>query len=149
MRGRARGAELHSWGAGGGEFEEFEIFAIEARGDVAGLLRALEFIVEGIDHLALDRIAAGGVDGVGDVGVELEAAVAGVLVAEVAVLIEMMAAIIAELGAEVVFLVAAIAMVGQFPRGHREKRAIIAIDQLYVANDESVIEGQGAEGLEP
>ena len=43
--------------------------------DVAGLLRPFAFLLIGLDDRALDDLAAGGVDRVGDVGVQLGPAV--------------------------------------------------------------------------
>lgn len=38
-------------------------------------------------------------------------------------------------------------MITQFPRWHREKQTVIAVNQLDVTNDKRVIERQGAEGF--
>jgi hypothetical protein len=88
---------------------------------------------------------------VGDVGVEFQAAVAvvvAVLVFLEAVFIQRGAAVVAEAGAEVVFFAAAGAVVGQLSAWHGEEEAVISVDEFDVTNDEGVIEGQGAEGLE-
>src|SRR5690348_11783697 len=70
---------------------------------VAGLLGALLLLVVGLEHGGLDDLAAGGVDGVGDVGVQLDAAID---VAGGAVLVELVAALVAEAGAQVVLAAA-------------------------------------------
>ena len=144
---------------GGCEFGEIHVFAVEAWGDVAGFLGAFDFAVEGGHHFALDGLAALGVDGVGDVGVELEAGVTPTVTAEtvaIAVLIslettfiEVGAAVIAEAGAEVIFVAAAGAVVGELSTGHGEEEPVVSFDQFNVANDEGIVEGQGAERLEP
>jgi len=103
------------------------------------------------DDFLFDGLAALGVDGVGDVGVELQAAVAvvvAVLIFLETVFIQRRAAVIAKAGAEVIFFAAARAVVGQLSAWHRKEEAVISIDEFDVTNDEGVIEGQGAEGLE-
>ena len=83
---------------------------------------------------------------------ELQAAVAvavAVLVPLVALLVEPRAALVAVAGAEVIFFTAAVAVVGELSGGHREEEAVVAVDELDVADDEGVVEGQGAERLEP
>jgi hypothetical protein len=150
MRQRSCGAEPVARGAVG-KIEEIRVFAIEAGGDVAGLLGAFYFFVESQDDFLFDGLAALGVDGVGDVGVEFQAAVAvvvAVLVFLEAVFIQRGAAVVAEAGAEVVFFAAAGAVVGQLSAWHGEEEAVISVDEFDVTNDEGVIEGQGAEGLE-
>lgn len=144
---RPRRPQAHAWG-----FDAVEILAVEGGRDVTGQLAALEFLVEGVQHGFLDAVAAVGVDGVGDVGVELEAAVAvavAILVALVAVLVEARATLVAVAGAEVIFFTAAVAMVGELSRRHGKEEAVVAVDELDVADDEGVVEGQGAERLEP
>src|SRR5947207_8097875 len=61
-------------------------------GDVAGLLRPFALLLIGLDDGALDDFAAGGVDGMGDVGMELGPAVG---VAGGPVLVQLVAALIA------------------------------------------------------
>jgi len=48
----------------------------------------------------------------------------------------------------VIFFAAARAVVGQLSAWHRKEEAVISVDEFDVTNDEGVIEGQGAEGLE-
>jgi hypothetical protein len=67
----------------------------------------------------------------------------------VAVFIESQAAVVAVTGAEVVFLAAALAAVAELSGGHGEEQAVVAFDQLHVANDERVVEGERAECFEP
>src|SRR5205085_1381454 len=61
--------------------------------DVAGLLGALALFVVGLEHGALNHLAAGRVDRVGDVGMQLGPAVG---VAGGAILVELAAALVAE-----------------------------------------------------
>jgi hypothetical protein len=134
-----------------GDVVEIHVFAIETWGDVAGLFGPFDLFVEGFEHLMFDGLAAFGINGVGDVGVEFEAVVAvvvAVLIALETVFIEWGAAIIAEAGAEVIFFAAARAVVRQLSAWHGEEEPVVAVDEFNVTNDESIIEGQGAEGLE-
>ena len=86
------------------------------------MFTAFNFTVIGVDDLMFDVISALGVDGVGDVRVQFQTwcAVAA-LVAQVALVVEPGTAVVAETGAEVVFFATALAMVGQFARGHGQK----------------------------
>src|SRR2546421_481645 len=110
-----------------GDLSDVEVLAVQARGDIAGLLAAFQFDLEGVDDLLFDAVAAVGVDGVGDVGVELEPAAmaVAVLVAQVAIFVETAAAVVAVAGAEVVFVAAAAAMVGELAGGHGEEQAVV------------------------
>jgi len=139
------------------ELDKIHILAVKARRDIARFLGTFDLAMEGGDHLALDGLAALGVDRVGDVGVEFQAPVAvavhrviavAILVALKAAFVQVASAVVAETGAEVVFLAAAGAMVRQLAAGHGQKKSVISFDQFDVANDERVVEGQGAERLE-
>src|SRR5262249_19526436 len=94
----------------------------------------------------LDDRAAGGVDRMSDVGVELGPAVG---VAGGAVLVELAAALVTEAGAQVVLAAAAGAAVGQLAAGHGHERPLGALDDLQVADDEGVVVRARAEGLRP
>jgi len=97
----------------------------------------------------MDFMAALGIDGVRNISVKFQAAMAvSVLIAHEAVFVQAIAASGTIAGAEVIFLTAATAMIAQLTRGHGEKQAIVAIDQLYVANYECMIKGEGAKGLQ-
>jgi hypothetical protein len=65
------------------------------------------------------------------------------------VIIEPAAAVVAEAGAEVILVAAARAVVTELARGHGEEEPVGAFDELHVADDESVVERQRAERLEP
>jgi hypothetical protein len=71
-----------------------------------------------------------------------------VLIAHEAVFVQAIAAIGTITGAEMIFFTAASTVIAQFSRGHGEKQTVVAIDQLYVANYECMIKGEGAKGLE-
>ena len=71
-----------------------------------------------------------------------------VLIAHEAVFVQAIAASRTVAGAEVIFLTATSAVIAQFTRGHGEKQAVVAIDQLYVANYECMIKGERAKGLQ-
>ncbi len=71
-----------------------------------------------------------------------------ILIALETAFIQMVTAVVAIAGAEVIFLATARAMVSQLAAGHREEQPLVPLDQLHVANDEGVVEGQGAERLE-
>jgi hypothetical protein len=62
--------------------------------------------------------------------------------AQMALIIEPAATVVAEAGAEVIFFATALAMVGQFARGHGQEKAVVAFDQLDIANDKGAVEGQ-------
>src|SRR5262249_37414797 len=113
--------------------------------DVAGLLGALLLLLEGAQHGRLDDLAAGRVDRVGDVGVQLGPAVG---VARGAVLVELVAALVAVAGAQVVLAAALPAAVRQLAAGHGHERPLGALDDLQVTHHEGVVERDRAEGLE-
>ena len=85
------------------------------------------------------------VDRVGDVGVQLDAAVG---VAGGAILVELAAALVAEAGPQMVLAAAAVAAIRQLAAGHGHERALGAFDDLQVADDEGVVERHRAEGLQ-
>src|SRR6202012_5284022 len=85
-----------------------------------------------------------GVDRMGDVGVQLGPALGA---ADGAVLVQPVAALIAEAGPQMV-LEAAAAAVGQLSARHRDEGALEAFDDLEIADDEHVVEGDGTKGLE-
>ena len=62
--------------------------------------------------------------------------------------VEAMAALIAELGPQMVLFGAARAMIRQFAGRHRDEQSIVSVDQLHVAHDESVVEGERAKRLQ-
>src|SRR5688500_4273124 len=136
------------------EIIEIEVFAVKAGRDVPGLLGLLDLVVERAHHIALDGLTAFGVDGVGNVRVELEAPVAAhavaiaLLVAQVPVFVQLGAAVVAEAGTEVVLVAAAWAVVGKLTRGHRQEEPVVAFDEFDVTDDEGVVERESAERLE-
>src|SRR5262245_45905142 len=111
--------------------------------DVAGHLRPFPLIRVRLDDCRLHDLAAGAVDRVGDVRVELGPAV---MIAWGPVLVQVVAAAIAVPGAEVILRTAPRAAVGQLPAGHGHEQALGALNDLQVADDEGVVESDGAEG---
>lgn len=75
--------------------------------DIAGKLRPLEFDVEFANHSVLNHLAAAGVDGVRDIGIEFGAAV---LVLDDPIFLEPQTALVAKGGLEVIFAAALGAM---------------------------------------
>src|SRR5207302_11142468 len=59
------------------------------------------------------------------------------------------AALVAEPAAQVVLGPAVGAAVGQLPRRHGHEEALGPLDDLQVADDEHVVEGDAAKGLQP
>ena len=114
--------------------------------DVAGLLGPLALVLVRLDHRRLDHLAAGRVDRVGDVRVQLGPAVG---VAHRPVLVELVAATVAEPRPQVVLAAALAAPVGQLPARHGHERPLGALDDLQVAHDEGVVERDRAERQEP
>src|SRR5262249_13657748 len=123
------------------------VFAVEVvvRANVAGQLGAFLLFLERLQHGGLDHLAAGGVDRVGDVGVQLGAAVG---VARRPVLVELAAALVAEARPEMVLATTLAATVGQFAAGHGHERALGALDDLEITDNEGVVERHRAEGLQ-
>src|SRR5581483_4966741 len=106
-----------------GHFEKVKILGFERRWDVAGLLAPLDFALEFLAHALLDLRAAGGVDRMGDVRMQLHAHWA-VAIAElmVTLLVEAMPAIVAVAGAKVVLFAAVGAVVRELARGHGQEQ---------------------------
>src|SRR5262249_2423707 len=118
---------------------------VNFHGLIAGELRLLELLSIRLDDPLLDRLARGGVDGMRDVGVELDS---GFGLADRGGNGQAAAAVVAELGADVVLAGAAGAALGDLPGRHRHEDALLAFDDLEVADDEGVVEGDGAESAE-
>src|SRR5262245_7335645 len=111
--------------------------------DVTGHLGPLALVGVRLDDGHLHDFAAGAVDRVGDVGVELGPAV---VIAGGAVLVQVVAAAVAVAGAEVILGPAARAAVGELAAGHGHEQALGALDDFQVPDDEGVVEGDRAEG---
>lgn len=148
-------APMHIAGARLGRFStgvqivKIKVFAVKAWRHVAGLLAALQFPLKLFENLAFNLLPAGGIDGMSDVGMKLQALLAvAAAILLVTVFIEAMAAMIAVTGAQMVLFVAMGAMIGKLAGWHRQEKTVIAVDQLHIPHDEGVIEGQRAEGLE-
>ena len=120
------------------------VIVITAR--VAGLPGAFFFFLKGPQNSALNGLAAGGIDRVRDVGVEFRPAIS---VAQSPILVQACAALVAVAGAQMVLAAALRATVSQFTARHGHELALGAFDDLQIANDESIVKRDGAEGLQP
>jgi hypothetical protein len=126
---------------------DIEIFGfVEVKGFIAGLLGPFEFGLEGMGDPILYSLSTVGVNGVGDIGVKLHSTFHVLLGALV---LQLRAAVIAVFGTEVILAAASFAVVAHFSRRHCDKEAIGTLDDLDIANNELVVEGHRAEGLEP
>ncbi len=110
-------------------------------------LRPLHFQMVRLNHGRLNDFAAGRIDGVCNVGMELGPAIGAV--PERAVFVQLQAAVAAKTAAQVVFRAASGAAVRQFAAGHGHEAALGAIDDLEVADDKHVVECYRAEGVQP
>src|SRR5262249_17897444 len=97
------------------------------------------------DDGTLDYFAAAGIDGMSNIGVQLDPAVG---VAGGPVLIELATALIAVARPQMILAAATRAAVGELAAGHGHERAFCAFNGLEVAHDEGVVERDRAEGLE-
>src|SRR5262249_23662517 len=105
--------------------------------DVARLLGAFLLFLVSANDGALDHLARGGVDRVGDVGVELGAAIG---VADGAVLVELVTARVAVTGTEVVLAAAGAAAIGELAARHGDEAALGSFDDLQVTHDQGIVE---------
>ncbi len=115
-------------------------------GYVARLTGAVFFRSELFDDLILDHLPAGRIYGVGDIRVEFGAAF---LVAQGAVVFEPESALVAVRGPQMVFRAALRAMGGQLAAGHRDKRAVGAVNDFQISDDKAVVEGDRTKALQP
>ena len=146
------GHRLAAWGRGEREFGQ-RFLLVDCRvvffaevvvgADIAGLLSADPFLGEGEHDAVLDLFPAAGVDGVGDVGVEAGASL-GIFLG--AVIEQLDSALVAVPGAEMVLGAAFGAAIGELAAGHGDERAAKSLDDLEIADDETLIEGDRAEG---
>lgn len=133
----------------GVQIVKIKVFAVKARRDVPGLLATFQFPLKFLENLALNLLPAGGIDWMSDVGVEFQPLLTiATAILLITVFIEAVAAMIAVSGAQMVLFVAMGAMIRKLAGGHRQEKPIVAVDQLHIAHNEGVIEGQRAEGLE-
>src|SRR5688572_14789880 len=80
---------------------------------VAGLATALELLMIGREHVALDALPSICVDRMGNVGVQLEPAGHAIAQGAAAMLVEARSTIVAEAGAKMILLAAFAAMITQ------------------------------------
>ena len=114
--------------------------------EVARQLRAFEFLAVRDDDPPLNRLAAIGVDRVGDVGVQPRAAV---VTLDGPVFVESRSAFVAEAGAKMILGGALRTAIGQLAAGHRDERAARSLNDLQVADHEAAVEGDRTERLQP
>ncbi len=114
--------------------------------NVAGLQCPQPFHVQRFEYDALDVVAATRVDGVGDVGVQLDAI--GGQIPLTAPFIQARATLIAMPRAQVVLVTATGATVGQLSARHGDERALRAFNDLEVTNDETIVKRDAAESLQ-
>ena len=100
----------------------------------------------GGDDFTLKLFAAGDVDRVSHVGMELYTTI---LLTRRAIFRQAGAAFIAKTGAEVVLGAALGTAVGKFPRRHGDEGAVGPFDDLEVTNDDGIVERDAAKRLEP
>jgi hypothetical protein len=105
---------------------------------VPGLLGALSFFAIRFQDRALNNFPACGVDRVGNVGMELGAALG---ITKGPILVQSLAALVAKAGPQVVFGTALAAAISQLTAGHCNETILGAFDNLEVANDKCIIEG--------
>lgn len=119
------------------------IFIVVTR-NVAGLLSPFEFAVIFLNHFVLNHFAALGVHRMRDVGVKF---CSPFWISGERLFRQLGAALIAVGGAKVVFKPAVRAVRHQFAARHGDERAAGAFNDLQVANDECVVERNGAKSL--
>ncbi len=133
---------------------EIHVFPVEIGWHITRKFAAFDLLVKRGDGTFLEIKSAGGADGMGDVGMEFYSArasviaVALILIALVTLLIQPGPATVTKARAKVIFFAAARAMIAKFPRGHRQEKAIVPVDELHVADDKSVIKRESTKGLE-
>ena len=114
--------------------------------DVAGLLSQNEFLFVGEKNRALNFVSTFRINRVGDVRIEFGSSG---LVANRFKVIQRRTALIAERGAKRIFSLTAWTAHHDFAAGHGDKRSGGTVDELQVANDETVIERYAAECFKP
>src|SRR5262249_27146252 len=121
------------------------VFEVIVTGDVARELSAFELVGVGRQDGRLDLFPAHRVDWVRDVGVQLGSAVG---IADGAVLIQAATALVAEPAPQVILRSAVVTTIGQLAGGHGDEKALGSFNDLEVADDKHVIEGDATEGLQ-
>jgi len=120
-----------------------KILAVKGWRNVARHLAAIKLAGVGSENGPLDLAAALRVDGMGDVGVQLQPVLAiAISMRKETIFVEPLATVIAEPGAQMVFFRASRAMIAQLSGWHGQEEPIVAVDQLHVANDERAVKGE-------
>jgi hypothetical protein len=132
-------------GLGDGFVIEIGIKIVVGRA-VTGQFRLLDLLVIGVDDGVLDTLATGGVDGVGDVGVELGSAIH---IAGRSFFIEASATLIAIAGSQMILVATMRTAISQLSTGHGDKEAFGPFNDFEISNDKRVVEGDTAERMEP
>jgi hypothetical protein len=115
-------------------------------GDVARCFGPLQFQLVFVYDMLLDQIAAGLVNGVRYVGVQL---VRYVFFFVFSAFSHSGAAVIAIIAANVILVTATWAAIRQLSAWHGDKWTVAAFDNFQIADHEAVVEGDGAEGPQP
>ena len=143
------------WVASGGRLRIFRMGSVVngfnillvVTGNVAWLFCSFQFESIFANDGLLDHIAARLVDWVSDIRIEFVGC--SFDIAEVLSAVQSFATLIAVVAAHVVLRAALSAPRGHFATGHRDEGSVGALDDLKIANDERVIEGNRAKGAEP
>ena len=113
----------------GMQIVKIKVFSVKAWRDVSRLFAALHLALKFLENLAFNLLPAGGIDGVRDVGVELQSLLAvATAILLIAIFIQAMAAVVAVSGAQMVLFIAMRAMIRKLAGGHCQEQAIVAID---------------------
>ncbi|HWE97999.1 MAG TPA: hypothetical protein VG269_28890 [Tepidisphaeraceae bacterium] len=128
---------------------EIKVLSVKRGRNVPRKFAPLQFALIFVKNAGLDPRTAVGVNRVRNVGVQLQTVCAvAVSVLQMTLFVEPLAAVIAEAGAQVIFVAATWAMVGKLARGHGKEEAVVAVDELYVTDDERVVKGERAKGFQ-
>jgi len=109
--------------------------------DIARLLGPLDLLGKLPNDMLLDHLSAGRVDRVGDVGVELRAAIG---LPNRLVRVNLFATLIAKVGTQVVLHPTAGAMRGELSARHGDKRAARSFNDFKIAGHKAVVESNRA-----
>src|SRR5262249_40265162 len=118
---------------------------LEGVGHVALLLRALDLLMEGLEHASFDERARLLVDRVADVRVEPRAPA---LVLHATIRAQALAAVVAEARTQVVLAAAGGATIAQLSAGHCDEESVRALDDLQVADHDEVVDRDAGEGAQ-
>ena len=123
---------------------KIQVVVVVVTGDVARLLRTIQFHLEFRDHAGLNHFAAAGIDRVGDIGVQFGASF---VVADGAIFFQTAAALVAMGRAQMNLLAALRTMRGELAAGHGHERAVGSIDNFQIADNKRIVKGNRTESL--